>query len=153
MSSSPPEAKRQRRQPLLLGYIYLFLFLRLGRDRTLESALRLGRENKSQPWLLAVSQAGAVAREMSWDSLMQSERGTPASLAVTKDTERSGVVAREAVWRVGCWLAWAVQGLGDLRLPDPDQDRQLVRWADGLTGLGRNGPLASAALTFERGTE
>ena len=33
-----------------------------------------------------------------------------------------------------------VQGLGDLRLPDPGKDRQLKGWADGLRGLGRNGP-------------
>ena len=33
-----------------------------------------------------------------------------------------------------------VQGLGDLRLPDPGKDRQLKGWTDGLRGLGRNGP-------------
>ena len=31
------------------------------------------------------------------------------------------------------------QGLGDLRLPDPGKDRQ-CGWADGLRGLGRDGP-------------
>ena len=42
--------------------------------------------------------------------------------------------------------------MGDLRLPDPGQDRQLVRWGDGLQRPGRDGPAASAARTVERGT-
>ena len=32
-----------------------------------------------------------------------------------------------------------VQGLGDLRLPDPGKDRQQKGLADGLQGLSRNG--------------
>ena len=40
----------------------------------------------------------------------------------------------------------AVQGLGDLRLPDPDKDRQSA-WADGLRGLSRDGS------PCERGTD
>ena len=32
-----------------------------------------------------------------------------------------------------------VQGLGDLRLPDPGKDRQQKGLADGLRGLSRNG--------------
>ncbi len=40
---------------------------------------------------------------------------------------------------VGEWLALTAQGLGDLRLPDPGKDRQ-CGWADGLRGLGRDGP-------------
>ena len=43
------------------------------------------------------------------------------------------------------WRALAVQGLGDLRLPDPDKDR-LRGEGDGLRDLGRNGP------PCERGT-
>ena len=43
------------------------------------------------------------------------------------------------------WRSLAVQGLGDLRLPDPDKDRQRGK-ADGLRGLGRDGP------PCERGT-
>ena len=38
------------------------------------------------------------------------------------------------------WRALTAQGLGDLRLPDPGKDRQHVRVADALRGLGRDGP-------------
>jgi len=34
-----------------------------------------------------------------------------------------------------------VQGLRDLKLPDPDKDRRQKGWTDGLRGLGRDGPL------------
>ncbi len=46
----------------------------------------------------------------------------------------------------------AAQGLGDLRLPDPDKDRRRA-WADGLPGLGRDGPNSGReAEWLERGT-
>ena len=59
-----------------------------------------------------------------------------------------------SVWSVGPggglvregWWALAVQGLGDLRLPDPDKDRRRGK-GDGLRGLGRDGP------PCERGTD
>ena len=56
-------------------------------------------------------------------------------------SEASGAWPRRRSGVVGRWRALAAQGLGDLRLPDPDKDRQLVREADGLRGLGRDGSL------------
>ena len=47
----------------------------------------------------------------------------------------------------------AVQGLGDLRLPDPDKDRKLVRWTDGLTAPGRNGPPCERGTGVDAGDE
>ena len=47
--------------------------------------------------------------------------------------------------RVG-WRALAGPRTGDLRLPAAGKDRQLKGWADGLRGLGRDGP------PCERGT-
>ena len=41
--------------------------------------------------------------------------------------------------RVG-WRALAGPRTGDLRLLAADKDRQLKGWADGLRGLGRDGP-------------
>ena len=38
-------------------------------------------------------------------------------------SEASGAWPRRRSGGVGCWRALAAQGLGDLRLPDPDKDR------------------------------
>ena len=43
----------------------------------------------------------------------------------------------------------AAQGLGDLRLPDPDKDRRRGV-ADGLRGLGRDGPSAESKVLRSR---
>ena len=48
------------------------------------------------------------------------------------------------------WRALTAQGLGDLRLPDPGKDRQ-CGWADGLQGLGRNGPPCERSTNFDAG--
>ena len=58
---------------------------------------------------------------------------------MTKGAERSGALATEAVWKCGGGRALAGQRAGDLRLQTADKDRQRG-WADGLRGLGRNGP-------------
>ena len=55
---------------------------------------------------------------------------------------------RETKWSVGPgggleregWLALMGPRTGDLRLPAAGKDSQLKGWADGLRGLGRNGP-------------
>ena len=104
-----------------------------------EGALTFGRRFLGQPWWLGVLQAGRWRRAiwpMFWD-VGPAER--PASLTTTKDTERSGVLAPEAVWKCGDWRALAGPRAGDLRLQTADKDR-LRGWADGLRGLGRNGP-------------
>ena len=54
-------------------------------------------------------------------------------------SEASGAWRRRVSGSVGMRRALAVQGLGDLRLPDPDKDRRRG-WADSLRRLGRNGP-------------
>ena len=62
--------------------------------------------------------------------------------------ESPSAIGRGTQWSVGPggglarggWRALAVHGLGDLRLPDPDKDRQPVRWTDGLTAPGWHGP-------------
>ena len=54
-------------------------------------------------------------------------------------SEASGAWPRMVSGSVGMRRALAVQGLGNLRLPDPDKDRR-CGWADSLRGLGRNGP-------------
>lgn len=43
----------------------------------------------------------------------------------------------------------AVQGLGDLRLPDPDKDRRCGK-TDGLRGLSRDGSLAGTKVHRSR---
>ena len=53
----------------------------------------------------------------------------------------------------GGWRALAVQGLGDLGLPDPDKDRQLVRWADGLPALGPAGPFCERGTGVDAGDD
>ncbi len=83
---------------------------------------------------------GTVGRVMPWDMLQ--------TLMRIPGPESLNHQGRGTQWSVGSggglvrwgWLALAVQGLGDLRLPDPDKDRQPVRWADGLRNLGRDGP-------------
>ena len=81
-------------------------------------------------------------RVLSFSSLMRdgrrpglespSDQGRAAS-------EASGAWRRRVSGSVGMRRALAVQGLGDLRLPDPDKDRRCGR-ADSLRRLGRNGP-------------
>ena len=92
--------------------------------------------------VLEVSKAGRWMREMSPAyilSLMR-EPGFESSSAIGRGmSEASGAWPRRRSGRCGGWRALAAQGLGDLRLPDPDKDRQSV-WADGLRGLGRDGP-------------
>ena len=77
-------------------------------------------------------------------------RALPASLPMTKDTERSGVLAREAVWqRGGGGLCSAAEGRP--RAPWSSGRDRRGGWADGLPGLGRNGPKGvSVALTWMR---
>ena len=91
--------------------------------------------------VLEVSKAGRSGREMSPAyilSLMR-EPGFESSSAIGRGTsEASGAWPWRRSGRCGGWRALAVQGLGDLRLPDPDKDRQSV-WTDGLRGLSRNG--------------
>ena len=71
------------------------------------------------------------------------------SLARAHGPESLNHQGRGTQWSVGhggglvrwVWRALAVQGLGDLGLPDPDKDRHQKGKADGLRGLGRDGPL------------
>jgi len=73
--------------------------------------------------------------------------GCESASAIGRGTsEASGAWPRRVSGSVGMRRALAAQGLGDLRLPDPDKDRR-CGWADSLRGLGRNGPLC------ERGTD
>ena len=66
--------------------------------------------------------------------------GCESASAIGRGTsEASGAWPRRVSGSVGMRRALAVQGLGDLRLPDPDKDR-CCGWADSLRGLGRNGP-------------
>ena len=60
-------------------------------------------------------------------------------------SEASGAWPRRVSGSVGMRRALAVQGLGDLRLPDPDKDRQSA-WADGLRGLSRDGSPAGTKV-------
>ena len=50
---------------------------------------------------------------------------------------------------MGMRRALAVQGLGDLRLPDPDKDRR-CGWADSLRGLSRDGSPAESKVFRSR---
>ena len=66
--------------------------------------------------------------------------GCESASAIGRGTsEASGAWPRRVSGSVGMRRALAVQGLGDLWLPDPDKDRR-CGWADSLRGLGRNGP-------------
>ena len=81
-----------------------------------------------------------MRRALPFFSLMSPER--------EPGLESPSAIGRGTQWSVGPggglvrggWRALAAQGLGDLGLPDPDKDRQLVRWADGLPALGPAGP-------------
>ena len=42
---------------------------------------------------------------------------------------------------------------GDLRLPAAGKDRQQKGWADGLRGLGRNGPPCERGTDVDAGDE
>lgn len=91
--------------------------------------------------VLEVSKAGRWMREMSpaFTTPLMREPGFESSSAIGRGTsEASGAWPWRRSGRCGGWRALAVQGLGDLRLPDPDKDRQSV-WTDGLRGLSRNG--------------
>ena len=67
--------------------------------------------------------------------------GCESASAIGRGTsEASGAWPRRRSGRERGRRALAAQGLGDLRLPDPDKDRWRG-WADGLRGLGRDGPL------------
>lgn len=97
--------------------------------------------------VLEVSKAGrfgrvtAVALLMSW----MREPAFESSSAIGRGTKWS--VAPEAVWQRGGRGALAGPRTGDLRLPAADKDHRQKGWADGLRGLGRDGP------PCERGTD
>ena len=69
-----------------------------------------------------------LMRESAFESLNDQGRGTKWSVG-----PGGGLV------RVG-WRALAGPRTGDLRLLAADKDRQQKGWADGLRGLGRDGP-------------
>ena len=73
--------------------------------------------------------APALMREPAFESLNDQGRGTQWSVG-----PGGGLV------RVG-WRALAGPRPGDFRLQDADKDRRRKGLADGLRGLGRDGPL------------
>ena len=73
--------------------------------------------------------APALMRESAFESLNDQGRGTKWSVG------HGGGLAREG------WLALTRPRTGDLRLPAAGKDRQRRVLADGLRGLGRDGPI------------
>ena len=63
-------------------------------------------------------------RETAVISLIQLRREPPKSLTMTKDTERSGVLAGEAVWS-GRWGCSEAPRKGDARLPGAAEEQAL----------------------------
>ena len=77
--------------------------------------------------------------------------GCESASAIGRGTsEASGAWPRRVSGSVGMRRALAAQGLGDLRLPDPDKDRR-CGWADSLRGLGRNGPPCERGTSVDAG--
>ena len=90
-------------------------------------------------------------RVMPFSFLMQSGRepGLESPSAIGREAKRS--VAGEAVWRGGDGGLWRCQGWETLGSQTPTKTG-MVRKADGLPGLGRNGPPCERGRKFERGT-
>ena len=105
---------------------------------SVDLVMLLGRRSYDRRWWLGVSVLGLCVRAVSPNHQW---RGT---------SEASGAWPRR--WSGRCWgrRALAVQGLGDLRLPDPDKDRRCA-WADGLRGLGRDGPPCERSTGVDAG--
>ena len=83
--------------------------------------------------------------------VMRFGRECESASAIGRGTsEASGAWPRRVSGSVGMRRALAVQGLGDLRLPDPDKDRR-CGWADSLRGLGRDGPLCERSTDVGAG--
>ena len=103
-------------------YIYT-LSLPFERGTAVDVALWLGRTSASRPWLLTV----LLAAEWSVRAL----RVPATSPSMTKDAERAKRVER--------WRRRRSGSVGRRALERSGRDRRCGR-ADGLRGLGRNGP-------------
>ena len=81
----------------------------------------------------------ALMRESAFESLNDQGRGTKWSVG-----PGGGLVREE-------WRALAGPRTGDLRLLAAGKDWQLKGWADGLRGLGRNGPPCERGTNVDAG--
>ena len=82
-----------------------------------------------------------VARALSLDLILSGMRVPAFESLNHQGAGAKRRLAGEAVWRDGVGGLWRRKGWETSGSQTPTKTG-IVRWADGLTGLGRNGPLA-----------